>query len=639
MNIKEIAQLAGVSAPTVSKIVNQKDESISSETRERVLKIVREYNYTPYAAATASPAKTWILGILLRSSVSLDSTLDGIIQTAQQNGYSALVYNSYSDMEQELKNITSLCKNNVDGIIWEPVSKESLSRTSHFQDMNIPLMTIGPNGGDNSHMIPYEEAAYRITQELISRKHRSIACILKEGRRTSAFLNGYKKCLFDNHMKLDKDLIFYDLDESLIHKVNTHSISGIISSHYRKSLEFYQLMNTLSYRIPEDISLISLKNDTMENLAFPNISEISTYTMLNADFGSYLCNKIITEIEKRTDKPHSFVQDFHLDNEITVSVPFNLNVPKITVVGSINIDTYLNVPQLPHSGKTVSSSTSFVYPGGKGINQSIGAAKLGHRVTLIGNVGSDIDSASVYNALKEYGVESFGVKRCNQEKTGQAFIFVESSGHSMISILSGANNILTPEDIRKRKRFFKNTGYCLIQSEIPLDTVAEACRIAHECGAKTILKPSVCGFIPSEVLSGVDILVPNEEELNEICPAQSTLQEKTGALLEYGIETIIVTLGENGCYVRTADLEKHFPAVPFPSVDNTGASDAFISALAAYLLYGYSLEEAVRIATYAAGFCISREGVVPSLIDKRSLETYIIQKEKSLIKERKSSYR
>ncbi len=209
----------------------------------------------------------------------------------------------------------------------------------------------------------------------------------------------------------------------------------------------------------------------------------------------------------------------------------------------------------------------------------------------------------------------------------------------MISILSGANNILTPEDIRKRKRFFKNTGYCLIQSEIPLDTVAEACRIAHECGAKTILKPSVCGFIPSEVLSGVDILVPNEEELNEICPAQSTLQEKTAALLEYGIETIIVTLGENGCYVRTADLEKHFPAVPFPSVDNTGASDAFISALAAYLLYGYSLEEAVRIATYAAGFCISREGVVPSLIDKRSLETYIIQKEKSLIKERKSSYR
>lgn len=282
--------------------------------------------------------------------------------------------------------------------------------------MSIPLLTIGPNGGDHSHLLPYEEAAYRITQELINRKHTKIACVLKEGRRTTAFLNGYKKCLFDNHMKLDQDFIFYDLDESLIYKVNTRSISGIISSHYRKAMEFYQLMNTLNYRIPEDISLISLKNDTMESLAFPNISEISTYTILNADFGSYLCSKLIAEIEKRKDEVQSFVQEFHLDNETTVSIPFSLEAPKITVVGSINIDTYLNVPQLPYSGKTVSTSTSSTYPGGKGINQSIGAAKLGHCVTLIGNVGSDIDSDYIYKALDEYGVESFGVKRYHQLK-------------------------------------------------------------------------------------------------------------------------------------------------------------------------------------------------------------------------------
>lgn len=631
MNIKDIAQLAGVSTSTVSKIVNQKDESISRETRERVLKIVKEYNYTPYAAATASLVKTWILGILLRSSVSFDSTLDGIIQTAQDNGYSVLVYNSYSNMEQELKNITSLCKNNVDGIIWEPVSKESLTHTAQFQNMSIPLLTIGPNGGDNSHMIPYEEAAYRITLELINRKHRDIACLLKEGRRTSAFLNGYKKCLFDHHMKLDKDLIFYNLDDALIDKLNTHSISGIISSHYQKALEFSQRMNMLGYRIPEDISLISLKNDTVENLTPSTVTEISTYTILNADFGAYLCSKLIAEIEKGNAALHPFVHDFCLDNQTSISIPFSLKTPKITVVGSINIDTYLNVPQLPHSGKTVSTSNYFIYPGGKGINQSIGSAKLGLRVSLIGNVGSDVDSDYIYKVLNEYGVESFGVKRCHQEKTGKAFIFVESSGHSMISILSGANNTLTPEDIRQRKRFFKNTGYCLIQSEIPLDTVAETCRVAHEYGAKTILKPSVCGSITPDVLSGVDILIPNEDELNELCPVPSTLQEKTASLLEYGIEIVIVTLGERGCYLRTADLEKYFPAISFPSVDNTGASDAFISALASYLLYGYTLDKAIQIASYAAGFCISLEGVVPSLVDKRSLETYIKQKETSLI--------
>lgn len=631
MNIKDIAQLAGVAPSTVSKIVNQKDGGISSETRERVLKIVKEYNYTPYAAVIASPAKTWILGILLHSSVSFDSTLDGIIQTAQANGYSTLVYNSFSDMDQELKNITSLCKNNVDGIVWEPVSPESLSYTSHFQSLDIPILTIGPNGGDHSHLIPYEEAAYHITQELLNRKHHNIACILNEGRRTSAFLDGYKKCLFDNHMKLDTDMIFYDLDDTFIDKVHRHSISSIISSHYRKAMQFYQLMNLLDYRVPEDISLISLKNDTKENLTLPNISEISTYTILNADFGSYLCNKLITNIEKRTPKPHSFVQKFHLDNQTTVSAPFSIKAPKIAVVGSINIDTYLDVPKLPHSGKTVSTSTSLTYPGGKGVNQSIGAAKLGHRVTLIGNVGSDIDSDSIYKLLNEYSVESFGVKRCCQAKTGKAFVFLEASGHSMVSILSGANAILTPEDIQTRKRFFKNAGYCLIQSEIPLDTVAEACLVAHEYGAKTILKPSVCEIIPSDILAGVDILIPNEEELNELCPEQPTIEKKTAALIDCGAETVIVTLGDRGCYVRSAGIEKYFPAVPFPSVDNTGASDAFISALASYLLYGYPMEKAVRIATYAAGFCISREGVVPSLIDKRSLESYIRHKEDSLI--------
>ncbi len=97
------------------------------------------------------------------------------------------------------------------------------------------------------------------------------------------------------------------------------------------------------------------------------------------------------------------------------------------------------------------------------------------------------------------------------------------------------------------------------------------------------------------------------------------------------METVIVTRGERGSYVKTKEWEDTFPAASFTSVDATGASDAFASALASYLLYGYTLKEAIRIATYAAGFCISREGVVPALIDKNSLESYISQKEPGLI--------
>ena len=164
MNIKEIAKLAGVSVSTVSKIVNQKDESISKETRERVLKIVKEYNYTPYASAIVTTKKTWVLGILLRSSVSFDTTLDGIIKTAQDNGYTALVCNSCSDMEQELKNITAMCSRHVDGILWEPVKEGSLEFSHHIQDSSIPYILAGPFGGNSSTHSCFLDKAFTYTE-------------------------------------------------------------------------------------------------------------------------------------------------------------------------------------------------------------------------------------------------------------------------------------------------------------------------------------------------------------------------------------------------------------------------------------------------------------------------------------------
>lgn len=628
MNIKEIAKLAGVSTSTVSKIVNHKDESIRSETRERVLKIVKEYNYTPYASAAVSPKRTWVIGILLRSSISFDSTLDGIIKTAQANGYNTLICNTCSTPEQELKNITALCCNHVDGIIWEPLNEQSLSHAHHIENADIPFITIGPYGGTDSIQLPYETFGYQITQELISCKHTKIACLLTGGRRKDAFLSGYQKCLFDNQLPLDETLIFHELNDSLIYKINTQQISGIVSSHYLKALEFYQLMNSLHYNIPEDFSLISLKNDMSEA---PSIPEISTYTVLNGDFGAYLCQKLISLIDVPESPVSPFSQEFKLDNETTISIPSNLNAPKILVVGSINLDIYLNVSQLPDTGKTVTASTSSVYPGGKGINQAIGASKLGHHVALIGNVGSDLDSDTIYRTLNEAGVDSFGVKRCFNANTGKAYIFVESGGHSTISILAGANNICTADDIRKNEHLFQNTGYCLIQSEIPIEAVLEASHIAQKHHAKTILKPSACSRFPEELFTYVDIIIPNEDELQVLFPEKATLEERAGLLLEYGVETVIVTRGERGSYVKTKEWEDTFPAASFTSVDATGASDAFASALASYLLYGYTLKEAIRIATYAAGFCISREGVVPALIDKNSLESYIAQKEPGLI--------
>lgn len=628
MNIKEIADLAGVSPSTVSKIVNKKDDSIGSETRERVLRIVKEYNYTPYAFAACAVKKTWLIGILLRSFPPEDQVVNGILRTAQKKGYTVMLCDSALSGEQELKHITALCKNKVDGILWEPVSEASLTDAHYLEDMHIPYIIIGPLG-EEGFRLPYEQAGYELTGELIKRKHRNIACLIPEGRGAAAFAAGWRQCLFDHRITMEEPFLYHGWNDELLYQIGARQISAVVSSHYDCSLAFWKLMHSLHYKIPEDISLVTLKEKERSPFDTP---ELSAYTMDGAGFGSQVCRTLILRIEKGREEEKRFSQEFSLNSQATADIPFHLQTERITVVGSINIDTYLNVSQLPGTGKTVTTSSSSIYPGGKGINQSIGAAKLGRRVSLIGNVGSDLDADRIYRALHEYGVDASGVKRCPQANTGRAYIFVEAGGNSMISILTGANDAFTPEDIREKEHLFEHTGYCLIQSEIPVETVLEACKAAHRHQAKTIFKPSALSSISDELLSWVDILIPNEDELSELCPGTASLPERAAGLLKRGAKTVIVTLGGRGCYIKTGQWEEYIPAADFPAIDKTGASDAFISALASYLLYGYQLKEAVRIAAYAAGFCVAREGVVPALIDKSSLEAYIQQKDAGLIR-------
>lgn len=318
MNIRDIARIAGVSTSTVSKIVNGKDSSISEETRKKVLTIVKEYHYKPYASA-AKRTRSYTIGVLLRSPISFDSTLDGIIQAAQNAGYATDAYNSYSDPERELKNIAAICGRNVDGVIWEPATPDSLAYASQFPE-GTPLLTIGPNGGDQSLLLPYKEAAYKLTNELIERGHQHIACLMTRGRRTQDFFEGFRSCLFDHQLPYSDDLVYYDLNDSLPSKIGSRDITGFVSSHYRRALEFTQMIRPLHYRLPEDASLVSIKNDTTEALAYPGNAEISTYTIRNSDFGAYLCEKLIAQIEHDKEQHPSFVQDFHLDNTSTVEI-------------------------------------------------------------------------------------------------------------------------------------------------------------------------------------------------------------------------------------------------------------------------------------------------------------------------------
>lgn len=309
-----------------------------------------------------------------------------------------------------------------------------------------------------------------------------------------------------------------------------------------------------------------------------------------------------------------------LNNTNSLGNPPTSRSKHAVVVGSINIDTRLSVPTLPDEGKTVTTDRSLVYPGGKGTNQVAGLAKLGHRVTLVGDVGADASSDVVYRTLEHWEVDTTGVYRKADVETGKAYIFVDPEGRSMITVLSGANAFLSADDLAAREQLFEGAQYCLVQTEIPLDAVLAALRTARHHGAKTILKPAACDVLPDEILQRVDILVPNLPELNTIVPGPGTIEERAARLAERCGGTVIVTLGADGCYLHSPGLRRHFPAADFDAVDTTGASDAFISALAARLMSGDDLPRAIELANYAAGYSTTHQGVAQALIDRLGLE-------------------
>ncbi|AKV55836.1 putative ribokinase [Bifidobacterium actinocoloniiforme DSM 22766] len=620
MNIKEIAQLAGVSTSTVSKIVNHKDDSIAEATRERVLQLVKQYHYRPYASVSAQPGRSWRIGVLLRDSVATDTTIDGIVQTAQSHGYGTLVFNSFQDRERERANIAAALSQRVDGLIWEPVDSGSLLPGKGRPEIHIPELTIGPLGDDEFTMLPYEQASYSLTQELIERGHKHLVCLLTPGRRAESFLNGFKRCLFEHNMEFSEDMVIHEPSDSLMERISSRQVTGVVSSHYKHALELFQYASSLHYRVPEDFSILTVRNDTSEVLHYPGSSEISSYTMRNADFGAYLCTRMVNAIEGGRKEAPGFTQTFHLSSERTLAGPAELTQRSIVVVGSINTDTYLGVPTLPKAGNVVDSHDPFSVPGGKGANQAVGVAKLGQPVSLIANVGSDSQADQIYRYLAESGVDTDGIRRKPGSDTGKVYIFVDNRGRTMSSRSAGANALMSVEDVRAAEHLFERASYCLAQTVVPFPALEEACRLAHRHGAKTIIKPFHTAELPSSLLHECDLLVPGSAELERLCPGPGSRADKAHALINHGAGMVLVTTGQDGCTLYTADGEQDFPTTPVKAAADTGASDAFISALAAYLLYGRPLDQAIRIANKAAGLSLGHEGIIPSLPERGVLE-------------------
>ena len=174
MRIEDIAKLAHVSMSTVSKVVNGKDHAINPKTRERVLAIVREYNYTPYSSMkNNSNQRMFLIGFLHSGSLWMEEVLEGVMKCARDLNYCIIPCKSDGDPVIESKHIAMLCSNRVDGVLWEKLEPENQEADAHFERHGIPFALIGDSGsGRELPGIDYSELGYNSTKKLIGLGHR-----------------------------------------------------------------------------------------------------------------------------------------------------------------------------------------------------------------------------------------------------------------------------------------------------------------------------------------------------------------------------------------------------------------------------------------------------------------------------------
>jgi len=297
---------------------------------------------------------------------------------------------------------------------------------------------------------------------------------------------------------------------------------------------------------------------------------------------------------------------------------------KVLVFGSINTDLVTYVDVLPIPGETVTGGRFMSFPGGKGANQAVAAARAGAEVKMFGCLGDDSLGKERMMSLENAGVSIENITVKAGVHSGIAQIIVDKRGENVIAVAPGANSLFSFDDITFPENPQGDTVVSLFQNEIP-QAATEA--IITECKKRKMLVlwniAPACQDKPSrETLEAVDFLICNRPELVALA-GEGDNETLAHVLRSWGASNVVITLGEKGSLLVTGQEVYYQEAFPVNVVDTVGTGDCFCGVFACSLSFGMPVKEALRRASAAAALSATIRGAQTSMPSADDVDRFL----------------
>ena len=296
----------------------------------------------------------------------------------------------------------------------------------------------------------------------------------------------------------------------------------------------------------------------------------------------------------------------------------------VTIIGSYNVGLFLKGEQLPNRGQTVIGDEFYEGGGGKGSNQAVAASMFGTRTRFIGRVGFDKYGQDALAMYKRLGIDFDSIRVDPGAHTGISVILIDKYGHNAISVVLGANARLSAADIDASEEALRNSFVVGFQLENDRKVVEYAIRKVHALGVPTFLDPAPAAPLPDDLYPCLDYIKPNETEAATLTGIDVTgpasAEEAGHWFINRGVKTAIVTLGEHGAVLVTAQQTRQFHPPKVKAIDSTGAGDTFAGAFLTALAQGRSAAQAITFANHAAAISVTRLGVIAAIPTRAEVE-------------------